>query len=233
MPLPTKWNQKKRKPPPGFDYVEPVLEALENELRDKVKESNLNQRKTESMWPVHQINWQKTRYIYDLYYTHQRIDRAVYQYCLDQKLVDAALIAKWKKPGYERLCSTYVINPTNYKFGTTSICRVPWYDRNEDQKQAKDPTVRRTMFFRSPPCLALPSRFSFLSFLCAVWALIAMFMVLWSSGHLVIWSSRRDVWGVPRARTRVRATFSGTSMGKTWPPCKLRVKSASRPNDKR
>jgi len=39
--------------------------------------------------------------------------------------VDAALIAKWKKPGYERLCSTYVINTKNYKFGTTSICRVP------------------------------------------------------------------------------------------------------------
>jgi bud site selection protein 31 len=141
MPLPTKWNKKQRTPP-GFEYVEPVLEALENELRDKVKESNLNKRKIESLWPVHQINWQKTRYIYDMYYTHHKIDKKVYQFCLDQKLVDAALIAKWKKPGYERLCSTYVINPSNYKFGTTSICRVPWFDRNEDQKQAKDPTVR-------------------------------------------------------------------------------------------
>ena len=44
---------------------------------------------------------------------------------MTNKLVDAALIAKWKKPGYERLCSTYVINTKNYKFGTTSICRVP------------------------------------------------------------------------------------------------------------
>lgn len=33
-------------------------------------------------------------------------------------------MAKWKKPGYERLCSTYVINTKNYKFGTVSICRV-------------------------------------------------------------------------------------------------------------
>ena len=40
-------------------------------------------------------------------------------------MADAALIAKWKKPGYERLCSTYVINTKNYKFGTVSICRVP------------------------------------------------------------------------------------------------------------
>jgi bud site selection protein 31 len=121
--------------------VEPILEALENELRDKVKESNAKQRKIESMWPVHQINWQKSRYIYDLYYTYHRISKDVYQYCIDQKLVDAALIAKWKKPGYERLCSTYVINPSNYKFGTTSICRVPYKDRNEDQKYAKDPTT--------------------------------------------------------------------------------------------
>jgi bud site selection protein 31 len=141
MPLPQKWNKKQRAPPEGFDTVEPILEALENELRDKVKESNLNKRKAESMWPVHQINWQRSRYIYDLYYTHARIDREVYQYCLDQKLVDAGLIAKWKKKGYERLCSTYVINPANYKFGTTSICRVPWFDRSEDHKHVQDPTV--------------------------------------------------------------------------------------------
>lgn len=144
MPLPTKWH-KKKKPPEGFDYVEPILEALENELRDKVKESNLNKRKKESMWPIHQINWQKTRYIYDMYYTHKRISKKVYQYIVDQKLVDAALIAKWKKPGYERLCSTYVINPSNYKFGTSSLCRVPWFDRTEDQKTAKDPTVSDPM----------------------------------------------------------------------------------------
>ena len=145
MPLPThQWNKKKKSPPPGFDYVEPILEALENELRDVVKDTNLNKRKLESMWPVHQINWQKSRYIYDLFYKHKRIDRAVYQYCLDQKLVDADLIAKWKKPGYEKLCSTYVINPANYKFGTVSICRVPWKNRGADQRSAKDPTVRDT-----------------------------------------------------------------------------------------
>lgn len=142
MPLPTKWHKKNKRPPPaGFDSIEPVLEALENELRDRIKESNVNKRKTESLWPVHQINWQKSRYVYDMYYTHRRISQAVYQYCIDQKLVDAALIAKWKKPGYERLCSTYVINPANYKFGTVSLCRVPWKNRTSEQKQARDPTV--------------------------------------------------------------------------------------------
>jgi len=121
----SKFGRKQRAAPEGFDYVEPTLTALENELREKVNEPHEGLRKTESQWPVHQINWQKSRYIYDLYYTYHRISREVYEYCINNKLVDAALIAKWKKNGYERLCSTYSINPRNYKFGTVSICRVP------------------------------------------------------------------------------------------------------------
>ena len=134
--------RKSTKPPPaGYEVIEPIIEALENELRDKVKESNAGKRNTESIWPVHQINWQRTRYVYDMYYTYHRISKAVYDYCLKNKIADAMLIAKWKKPGYERLCSTYVINPANYKFGTTSICRVPIKDRGETQKNAQDPTT--------------------------------------------------------------------------------------------
>lgn len=94
-------------------------------VRVEVNEPHEGLRKNESQWPIHQINWQKTRYVYDMYYTYHRILKEVYDYCITNKLVDAALIAKWKKPGYERLCSTYVINPNNFKFGTVSICRVP------------------------------------------------------------------------------------------------------------
>eukprot|EP00339_Tiarina_fusa_P017235 CAMPEP_0117018298 /NCGR_PEP_ID=MMETSP0472-20121206/14172_1 /TAXON_ID=693140 ORGANISM="Tiarina fusus, Strain LIS" /NCGR_SAMPLE_ID=MMETSP0472 /ASSEMBLY_ACC=CAM_ASM_000603 /LENGTH=63 /DNA_ID=CAMNT_0004722915 /DNA_START=316 /DNA_END=504 /DNA_ORIENTATION=- len=63
-----------------------------------------------------------------MYYTYHRISKQCYDYCLAQKYVDAALIAKWKKPGYERLCS-----------GTTSICRVPYFDRSAAAKTAQDP----------------------------------------------------------------------------------------------
>mmetsp|Transcript_16919 Transcript_16919/g.39017 ORF Transcript_16919/g.39017 Transcript_16919/m.39017 type:complete len:150 (-) Transcript_16919:518-967(-) len=143
--MPPRWMmEKKRKrssPPSGFEYIEPILDALENELRDQVKAGSDNKRKTESLWPIHQINWQKSRYVYDMHYTYKRISKKVYDYCVSQKLVDAQLIAKWKKPGYERLCSTYVINPMNYKFGTTSICRVPCKDRSPEQQSAQDPTV--------------------------------------------------------------------------------------------
>lgn len=93
------------------------------------------------MWPVHQINWQRSRYVYDLYYQHRKISKKVYDYCVKNKLVDGALIAKWKKSGYEKLCSTYVINSNNYKFGTTSICRVPLKDRGPEQMTAQDPTT--------------------------------------------------------------------------------------------
>lgn len=116
---------RKGKPPKGFEYLEQTLAALENELRDKVNEGHEGKRKTESLWPVVQINWQRSRYVYDMYYKYKKISKEVYDYCVRMKLVDAALIAKWKKPGYERLCCTYVINTKNYKFGTVSICRVP------------------------------------------------------------------------------------------------------------
>jgi bud site selection protein 31 len=91
----------------------------------EINEPHEGLRKSESQWPVHQINWQRSRYIFDMFYTYHRISREVYDHCIKNKLVDAGLIAKWKKSGYERLCSTYVINTRNYKFGTVSICRVP------------------------------------------------------------------------------------------------------------
>jgi bud site selection protein 31 len=121
----SKFGRKIKQPPPGFEYVEPTLTALDNELREMVNAPHEGLRKTESQWPVHQISWQRSRYIYDLYYTYNKISREVYDYCVANKIVDPALIAKWKKPGYERLCSTFAINPRNYKFGTVSICRVP------------------------------------------------------------------------------------------------------------
>lgn len=122
----SKFGRRIKRAPDGFDEIlEPTLTALENEVREKVNEPHEGLRKTESQWPVHQINWQRTRYVYDMYYTYNRISKEIYDYCIINKLVDAALIAKWKKPGYENLCSTYVINPRNYKFGTVSVCRVP------------------------------------------------------------------------------------------------------------
>merc|ERR1711920_1051830 len=37
--------------------------------------------------------------------------------------------AKWKKPGYEFLCSLSAIDKRNSNFGTTAVCRVPLHLR--------------------------------------------------------------------------------------------------------
>jgi hypothetical protein len=42
-----------------------------------------------------------------------------------EKIADGPLIAKWRKPGYEILCSMLAIQKGNHNFGTTSHCRVP------------------------------------------------------------------------------------------------------------
>mmetsp|Transcript_1575 Transcript_1575/g.2390 ORF Transcript_1575/g.2390 Transcript_1575/m.2390 type:complete len:234 (+) Transcript_1575:63-764(+) len=134
----SRWGRKQRIPK-GFDVLEPTLSALQEELRNRTNESHEGKSKAESLWPIHQLNWQRSRYVYDMYYKYKKINREVYQYCLDMKYADAALIAKWKKPGYERLCSTYAINPKNFPYGTVSICRVP-------RKMLKDKGIVKSNF---------------------------------------------------------------------------------------
>jgi bud site selection protein 31 len=74
---------------------------------------------------VHQINWQRTRYVHDMFYKYGKVSQAVYDYCCKNRMIDAALSAKWLEPGYENLCSLHVIDPKNHTFMTASICRVP------------------------------------------------------------------------------------------------------------
>lgn len=122
----SQWGRKTRKSVPAdFDVVSQTLTALENELRDKVNESHEGKRKNESQWPVHQLNWQRTRYIYDLHYKYSRISKELVDYLVEIKTIDGALMSYWQKPGYERLCSTFAVNTGNSKFGTVGICRVP------------------------------------------------------------------------------------------------------------
>merc|ERR1711957_709334 len=57
------------------------------------------------------------------------ISKELYDWLLLEKHADAMLIAKWKKPGYEFLCSLQAIDKRNSNFGTTAICRVPLHLR--------------------------------------------------------------------------------------------------------
>lgn len=57
---------------------------------------------------------------------------------MKEKIADGALIAKWRKPGYEFLCSMLAIQKNGHNFGTTSHCRVPLKNRASAQRVTPD-----------------------------------------------------------------------------------------------
>ena len=61
-----------------------------------------------------------------------------YDFLVREKIADGALISKWRKPGYEILCSLLAIQKGNHNFGTTSHCRVPMKNRAQQQRVTPD-----------------------------------------------------------------------------------------------
>lgn len=87
--------------------------------------SHEGKRVAESSWPIFRIHHQKSRYIYDLYYKQKSISKELYEWCLEERVADKLLIAKWKKTGYENLCCLRCIQAKDTNFGSQCICRVP------------------------------------------------------------------------------------------------------------
>eukprot|EP00962_Isochrysis_galbana_P051108 scaffold22443_cov112-Isochrysis_galbana.AAC.2 len=98
-------------------------------MREAINDPHDGKRKAESQWPIHRLHWERNRYVYDLYYKQGKISRELYDFLVREKIADAALISKWRKPGYEILCSMAAIQKGSTNFGTTSICRVPLAQR--------------------------------------------------------------------------------------------------------
>ena len=121
----SKLQRLSKKAPEGWNVILDSLEMFENRMKDAVNESHEGKRKHESKWPIHRINYERTRYVYELHYTKKEISRELVDFCIREKVVDGNLMAKWKKPGYEFLCSVAAINKGSTNFGTTSVCRVP------------------------------------------------------------------------------------------------------------
>ncbi|TVU19730.1 hypothetical protein EJB05_35899, partial [Eragrostis curvula] len=117
--------------PEGWDLIEPTLRDLEAKMREAENDPHDGKRKCEALWPIFRISHQKSRYIYDLYYRKKEISKELYEFCLDQGYADRNLIAKWKKPGYERLCCLRCIQTRDHNFATTCVCRVPKHLREE------------------------------------------------------------------------------------------------------
>jgi bud site selection protein 31 len=117
-------SARNRKPPPeGFDDIEDTLLEFANKMKDAENASHEGKRKHEVLWPIFQITHQRkltpskavlqhdakcsagSRYIYELYYDKEAISKQLYDWLLKNGYADANLIAKWKKPGYEKVCN--------------------------------------------------------------------------------------------------------------------------------
>ncbi|KAH9753501.1 protein BUD31 [Citrus sinensis] len=125
--------------PEGWELIEPTLRELQAKMREGCSlhtqqtenDPHDGKRKCETLWPIFKIAHQKSRYIFDLYYRRKEISKELYEFCLDQGYADCNLIAKWKKPGYERLCCLRCMQPRDHNFQTTCVCRVPKNLREE------------------------------------------------------------------------------------------------------
>uniref|UniRef100_A0A8C6RLU5 Protein BUD31 homolog n=1 Tax=Nannospalax galili TaxID=1026970 RepID=A0A8C6RLU5_NANGA len=97
--------------PDDWELIEPILDELDQKMREAETEPKEGKRKVESLWPIFRIHHQKTHYIFDLSY--KRLCR--------KKLG----ITSWKKQGYQNLCCLCCIQTWDTNFGTNCICPVP------------------------------------------------------------------------------------------------------------
>ncbi|GFH15543.1 uncharacterized protein HaLaN_11785, partial [Haematococcus lacustris] len=129
---------KNKKPPEGWELIEEVIEDFEQQMKEAVNEEQDGKRKAELTWKIHRLHWEKNRFIYDLMYQRKVMPKELYEYLVREKIADGALISKWRKPGYEIVCSMLAIQKGNHNFGTTSHCRVPLALRGAQQRITPD-----------------------------------------------------------------------------------------------
>ena len=130
---------KGKRPPAGWDLIEESIEDFEQQMKDAVAEEHEGKRKNELTWRIHRVHWEKNRFIFDLRYRKKVMSEELYNYLCREKVADQALISKWRKPGYENLCSLLAIQKGDTNFGTASICRVPMASRAPAAARAKRP----------------------------------------------------------------------------------------------
>ena len=79
----------------------------------------------ESTWTITRIHHEKNRIIFNAYYKDKIINKELFDWLVEQGYADKALISKWRKAGYEKLCCLQCIEKSKTNFGSTCICRVP------------------------------------------------------------------------------------------------------------
>lgn len=122
-------KMKARKAPPGMELLQDELQRFDSLSREALNTPSDDKRRNEITWPMHKLHYQKNRYIYDMYYRERKISKPLLDYLIHEKVADGKLLAKWKRTGYETLCSLAVITKSNTNFQSTGICRVPLHTR--------------------------------------------------------------------------------------------------------
>ncbi|KAG0428452.1 Pre-mRNA-splicing factor cwf14 [Dictyocoela muelleri] len=107
-----------------IDHMIFINSEMEKEI---TKKSDLKGNKR--FWNIFKLHYKRNRYIYDEYKNGRITDTLYYELC--NTYLDKSLIAKWRKPGYEKLCCLRCIQRRESKFGNVCICRVPKCKRNE------------------------------------------------------------------------------------------------------
>lgn len=121
---------KLRKAPGNVDAVADELEEFEARMREATAAPRGNAMNAALTWPVHKLHFQKNRFLHDARYVHGTVSDALLKYLVKEKIADGALLAKWRKPGYDTVCSMSVLTKSNTNFGTVGICRTPLKDRS-------------------------------------------------------------------------------------------------------
>lgn len=55
-------------PPAGWDEIEDTVNAFEQKLKEAVDETHEGKRLAETQWKLHQVNHQRSRFIYEKFY---------------------------------------------------------------------------------------------------------------------------------------------------------------------
>lgn len=118
-----------RKAPGNVDAVADALEEFEARAREVNAAPRGNAMNVALTWPVHKLHFEKNRFLHDARYVHNTIDDRLLKYLVKVKIADGPLLAKWRKPGYDCVCSMAVLTKSNTNFGTVGICRTPLKDR--------------------------------------------------------------------------------------------------------
>lgn len=123
-------RSKLRKAPPGADVIADVLEDFEARMRAATSAPRGAMMNAQLTWPVHKLHFQKNRFLHDARYVSESISDALLKFLVREKIADGPLLAKWRKPGYDSVCSMSVLDRGGTNFGTVGICRTPLKDRH-------------------------------------------------------------------------------------------------------